>query len=72
MTIRHKNDPWLDDGNIGWFWALSAAGIATLLLVAITLSDRDCKSLRDGQARLACYDAAADTQPAKGASAITH
>jgi hypothetical protein len=53
------------------FWALITVATAFAILGAMILAKNKCKHLRNESDRLACYDAVADTQPAKGASAIT-
>ena len=57
------------------FWVLVAAGIAAFLgvLVAINAgSSSDCRAITDNTARLHCFDAATQTQPAKGAQIPSH
>ncbi len=58
-------------GRPGLPWALAAAAVALLMCAAMASSSPDaagrCDGLANETARLACYDAAAKTQPAKGA-----
>ena len=57
------------------FWVLIALAIAAFLgmLIAIDNSNgSDCRAIADGAARLHCFDAAAQAQPAKGAPVPTH
>jgi hypothetical protein len=68
MTVRRSTDPRFDDDNIGWFWALSAVGIAILISVAMAFSSPDCSSPTDRHARRSCYGAVARPHPAKGAA----
>jgi len=53
-------------------WCAAALGFAFLLWLALanqtTDASTDCRALSDSGARLACYDRAAHTQPAKGAN----
>jgi hypothetical protein len=72
--IKLIRDDSQSDGRQGsdLFWALITVAIAFAILGAMTLAENKCKRLPNEHDRLACYDAAADTQPAKGASAITH
>lgn len=64
-----------DSGQSGLFWALCAIVVGLALWVAMTSADltvsRDCASIADQSARLACYDALARTsaEPAKGGRA---
>jgi hypothetical protein len=57
------------------FWVLVAAGIAAFLGVLLAMnagSPADCRSIADQTARLKCFDAATQTQPAKGAPIPSH
>ena len=57
------------------FWVLVAMGIAAFLGVLIAInngSGAGCRSIADQIARLHCFDAAAQTQPAKGAQIPSH
>ncbi|MBS0535079.1 MAG: hypothetical protein JSR72_13560 [Proteobacteria bacterium] len=61
--------------NPGFFWVLVAVGFAAFLgvLLAINASGpSDCRSIADQTARLHCFDAATQTQPAKGAQIPSH
>ncbi|WP_147292584.1 hypothetical protein [Undibacter mobilis] len=51
------------------FWTLVIIGFALLLgALAVTSNGKtDCLNVANDQARLACFDAAASPQPAKGA-----
>jgi hypothetical protein len=73
MTTRYSINEVPDEGTEGpgMFWALVALIAAFALLGAMAVSRNDCKQLSDSNERLACYDAAAHPQPAKGA-AIPH
>ena len=54
----------------GSFWVLVAIGVVAFLgaLLAINAgSPSECQSIRNSTARLHCFDAATQTQPAKGA-----
>jgi hypothetical protein len=54
---------------------LVAAGIAAFLGVLLAMnagSPAECRNIADQTARLKCFDAAMQTQPAKGAQIPTH
>jgi hypothetical protein len=71
--MHHQSDPHLEfKGNAerpGIFWALAAGALAFAILGAIGLSNGGCHHLSNERDRLACYDAATQAQPAKGAAA---
>ena len=53
------------------FWgllALCVAGLLGVLMVASPDGNGKCKDIMNKDARLACFDAATHTQPAKGAA----
>lgn len=57
------------------FWVLVAIGIAAFLGVLIAINNSggaDCRSIADQAARLHCFDAATQAQPAKGAQIPSH
>lgn len=57
------------------FWVLVAIGIAAFLGVLIAINNSNgssCQSIADNTARLHCFDAALQTQPAKGAQIPEH
>lgn len=59
----------------GMSWGIAAVAAAVLIgiLIAATPNGaRDCGSIANKDARLACFDAAAHAQPAKGAAIPTH
>lgn len=50
-------------------WALAGFGVAVvlgLIIAAGTGGARNCSGIADNASRLACFDAAASRQPAKG------
>jgi hypothetical protein len=58
----------------GPFWglaAMAALALLAILMLASAGASRDCERMADKAARLACFDAAAQAPPAKGA-AIPH
>ncbi len=73
MIQRPNSDAQSDEaGGSSLFWALIVVATAFAILGAMTLAENKCKPLPNEHDRLACYDAAANTQPVKSASAITH
>ena len=57
------------------FWVLVAMGMAAFFGVLIAInnsSGADCRSVANQTARLKCFDAATQTQPAKGAPVPSH
>lgn len=59
----------------GLFWVLVAVGVVAFLGVLLAINgsnSSDCKAITDNTARLHCFDAAAQTQPAKGAQIPSH
>ena len=57
------------------YWVLIALAIAAFLGMLIAINNNggsDCRTIADGAARLKCFDAAMQTQPAKGAQIPTH
>ena len=52
-------------------WPLVAVGIISVVVILLMVgshSHGDCPHITNSSARLACYDAAASPQPAKGAA----
>lgn len=59
----------------GMPWALAGFSVAVilgLLIAAGTGGPRRCSGIADDASRLACFDAAASPQPAKGAPIPNH